>query len=302
MYKENSGRSKKAGKMLNPNQLTQTMTASFSALQPDLVVKLKVKHQIDNLKKKLQLSFDFKPKMAPIINPNETMRQVKMIWFTERPSNARSIFLRKQAALIYSFTVLSSRRWIDICRLKWTDIRWIQKDHGVFLLIRIHISKSNTGEKIEEVSLAAQPGCWSCPIKLLTKFWMMQNKPKTGFIFPCLNKWENGTCDGHRKVPCLGHQNGDSVKDVIGRIAKNNNWEISPTKHTGRRTGIALASLNDFPRERIIEMTGWVNNTNMLRHYTASTQAARADGISNLLAKEFGKEKPFNLFDSLVLQ
>ena len=240
--------------------------------------------------------------MAPIINPIEIMRQVKMIWYTTWPTGAKSIFIRKQAALIYAFTALSSRRWIDICRLKWTDIRWIQKEHGTFLLIRIHISKSNTGDKIEEVTLAAQPDQWACPIKLLTKYWIMLSCPKSGFIFPCSNTWGNGTCQGHRKEPCLGHQTGDSVKSAIARIGRNNDWKVSPARHTGRRTGIALASLNEHSRERIIEMTGWTNDTNMLRHYTASTQAARVDGIPNMFAREFQKKKPFETFDSLVLQ
>ena len=287
--------------MLNPNQLSKTMTATFSALQPDHVVKLKVKRLIEDKKRRLQLKFDFKPKMAPIINPLQVMDQVKHIWFTQRPAGAKSIFLRKQAALIYALTTLSSRRWIDICRLQWTDIKWVEKDYGTFLLIRIHISKSNTGDKIEEVTLAQQSGQWACPIKLLARFWEMQNQPKKGFIFPCQNTWDGAKCDGHRKVPCLGHQNGDSVKAAINRIAKNNHWEVKPAKHTGRRTGIALASLNDVSRDRIIEMTGWCNDTNMLRHYTASTQAVRSDGMANMFADEFRKKKPFEKFDTLMV-
>ena len=296
-----SERSKKAGRLLNPQQLTRTMTATFSALQPDNVLKLKVKQKINLKKKQLQLQYDFKPKMAPIINPMEIRDQVKFIWMTKKPSNGKAIMMRKQAALIYALTTLSSRRWIDICRLKWTDIKWIEKGHGTFLLIRIHISKSNNGEKIEEVILAGQPNQWFCPIKLLARFWEMRNRPKDGFIFPCLNNWEDMTCSGHRKVACMGFQNGDAVKSQIDRIGRKQKWQTLPTKHTGRRTGIALASLNDFSRDRIMEMTGWVNSTDMLRHYTASTQMVRKDGIANMFAEEFRKKAPFKNFDSLII-
>ena len=284
--------------MLNPNQLTSTMVATFSALQVEHVMKLKVKHQINQKKKWLQLEFDFTPKMAPIIHPKEIMRQTKIVWFATKPPGAKAVFARKQTALIYILSVLSMRRWIDICRLKWTDIKWIRKPHGNFLLIRIHVSKSNTGEKIEEVTLCEQPKSWACPIKLLVKFWQMQNEPRSGFIFPCLNTI-GSTCQGHRKKNCLGHEYGDSTMAMLTRIAKEQQWFPIPTKHTGRRTGIGMASLYNIPRQRILEATGWVNNTDMLRHYTAATQAVREDGIASLYAKELQKENPFAAFNQL---
>ena len=216
-----------------------------------------------------------------------------------KPPGAKAIFLRKQAALIYVMTTLSMRRWIDICRLKWTDIKWVKKPHGNFLLIRIHISKSNNGEKIEEVTLAEQPNSWACPVKLMVKFWRMQNEPRKGFIFPCHNLIEGDQCAGHRGQMCLGYENGESTIRLINRIGAQFNWKTIPARHTGRRTGIAVCSLFEIPRQRILEAAGWTNNTDMLRHYTAATQAVREDGIANLYAKELQKEKPFKQFDQI---
>ena len=275
------------------------MVATFSALQVDHVLKLKVKHVIDQKKKALQLQFDFSPKMAPIIHPKIIMDQAKMVWLTEKPSSVEAIFARKQAALIYVLSALSMRRWIDICRLRWTDIKWINKPHGKFLLIRIRVSKSNAGEKIEEVTLAEQKSNWSCPIKLLVKFWRMQNEPREGFIFPCPNTWKKGRCDGHRNAVCLGHETGNNSLALVTRIGRDLKWKVTPTGHTGRRTGIAMASLYGIPRERILEAAGWVSQTDMLRHYTAATQAIRMDGIAKLYASELEKEEPFADFDQI---
>ena len=275
------------------------MVATFSALQVDHVLKLKVKHVIDQKKKALQLQFDFSPKMAPIIHPKIIMDQAKTIWTMDKPPGAEAIFARKQAALIYVFSALSMRRWIDVCRLRWTDIKWINKPHGRFLLIRVRISKSNAGEKIEEVTLAEQPSNWGCPIKLLVKFWQMQNEPRDGFIFPCPNVWKKGKCNGHRDTPCLGHETGNNSLAIVTRIGKDLKWEVIPTGHTGRRTGIAMASLYGISRERILEAAGWVSQTDMLRHYTAATQAIRKDGIAKLYASELEKDKPFAEFDQI---
>ena len=285
--------------MLNPKQLTITMVATFSALKVDHVLKLKVKHEIEAKKKELLLQFDFTPKMAPIIHPETIMQQAKTIWTMTDSMNPKKIIARKQAALIYVLSALSMRRWIDICRLKWTDVKWINKSHGRFLLIRIHVSKSNAGEKIEEVTLAEQPTNWGCPFKLLIRFWRMKNEPRSGFIFQCPNRFDKASCAGHRKMPCLGHETGDNSLMLVTRIAKELKWKNVPTRHTGRRTGIAMASLYGIPKERILEATGWVSQTDMLRHYTAATQSTREDGIANLYAKELEKDKPFEKFDQI---
>ena len=275
------------------------MVATFSALQVEHTMKLKVKHHIMHTKKNLQLQFNFQPKMAPIIHPKTVMDQAKTIWFMRNPPGGKAIFARKQTALIYILSTLSMRRWIDICRLKWTDVKWVKKTHGSFLLIRVAVSKSNAGEKIEEVTVAEQPKNWACPIKLLIKFWQMQNEPRKGFIFPCLNTVDGKSCGGHRNRPCLGHETGDATMAILTRVAKKLNWNPVPTKHSGRRTGIALASLQNVPRERILEATGWVSNTDMLRHYTAATQSVREDSIAHMYAVELQKEKPFENFGQI---
>ena len=296
-----SGKSETNGQLLSPNQLTQFLAAVCSALDIDQIKKLKIKGQIEKKKRMLQLSFDFTPKMAPIIHPKVIMEQVKELWLEKTPSRPRSILARKQAALIYALSTLSMRRWVDVCRLQWTDITWVEKDHGRFLLIKMRISKSNAGEKVEEVTLAEQLQNWACPIKLLAKYWHLVGKPKNGFIFQCLNVWEHGMCKGHRKEVCQGYEVGDTTMAALTRHAQRKGWKEIPTKHTGRRTGIATTSMHDMPKERILETAGWVSGTDMLRHYTAASQAVRPDGIAALYAKELQKEKPFMKFDQLFI-
>ena len=296
-----SERSEEAGTMLNPMQLTRTMTATFTALEVNKIDRLQVKNFIDEKKRFLQLSLDFTPKMAPIIHPKTILDQVETIWKYKTPTTGKAVLKRKQAALIYLLATLSMRRWIDICRLRWTDIQWIDKDHGTFIMIRMHVSKANTGEKMEKVTVAAQPKNWACPIKLLARFWCMQNKPTEGFIFKCLNRLNGNQCPGHRGRFCQGFEVGDATMATITRIAKKEGWEVTPTKHTGRRTGVATTSLNNIPKERILETAGWTSTTDMLRHYTADTQAVRPDGIANMFAEELQKKQPFQTFKNLHL-
>ena len=282
-------------------QLSHSMNAIFSALNVDKIDRLQVKNYIDQKKRTLQLQLNFKPKMAPIIHPAEIMKQVKTIWNYKTPSNGKAILKRKQAALIYLMATLSMRRWIDICRLQWSDIKWVEKEHGRFLMIRMHVSKANTGEKMEEVTLAEQPSNWACPLKLLARFWYMQNQPQKGFIFRCLNQLNGKKCPGHRGKSCLGFEIGDATMAAITRIAKKENWKTTPSKHTARRTGVATTSLNNISRERILETAGWTSTTDMLRHYTAATQAVRPDGIANMFSRELQKKQPFENFHFLHL-
>ena len=275
------------------------MLATISALEIGKIQKLQLKAKIEEKKRMLLLKYDFKPKMAPIINPKDVLEQVKQLWQETSPSNMKAVLVRKQAALIYLFTTLSARRWVDVCRLKWTDIQWVVKPHGCFILIRIHISKSNSGEKIEELTMAGQPTNWTCPIKLLARYWMMMNQPQEGFIFPCGKITRIGQCQGHRGRTCLGFETGDVTISALTRYAKKKKWPDVPTKHTGRRTGIAASSLHNIPRERILETTGWTQNSDMLRHYTAATQAVRADGIAQMYANELQQKQPFLKFDNL---
>ena len=281
--------------------MVQLLAAVCSALKIDPIQKLQIKEQIEKKKRLLQLQFDFTPKMAPIIHPKEIMRQAKELWLEKLPAKARSVMARKQAALIYVLTTLSMRRWIDVCRLQWTDITWVEKEHGRFLLVKMRISKSNSGEKIEEVTLAEQLQNWACPIKLLARYWHMVGKPDRGFIFQCLNRWQNGACNGHRHQRCEGYEQGDVTITTLKRYAEKKGWESIPTKHTGRRTGIATTSMHDIPKERILETAGWVSTTDMLRHYTAASQAVRKDGIAALYATELQKERPFEKFDQLFI-
>ena len=294
-------KSQQHGQLLNPGHLTQDLAAVCSALKIDQIEKLKIKDMVEKKKRMLQLRFDFTPKMAPIIHPKEIMRQAKEIWLEKEPRRARSVMARKQAALIYVLSTLSMRRWVDVCRLQWTDITWVEKEHGRFLLIKMRISKSNVGEKVEEVTLAEQLQNWACPIKLLARFWLMMNRPTEGFIFQCLNRWERGQCEGHRNQFCEGYEKGDVTMTTLNRYAVKKKWEQVPTKHTGRRTGIAITSMHDIPRERILETAGWVSSTDMLRHYTAASQAVRKDGIAALYATELQKREPFKKFDQLFI-
>ena len=287
--------------MLNPNHLRRQAIAVASALKLTHTAKLKLKTEVNQICRSLQIKFNFKPNMAPVIHPKTIMAQAEQLWKETRPNNLKAVYQRKVASLLYIFTTVSMRRWIDLCRLRWDDIKIQHQPFGRYLVIRLAVSKTNDGNKREDVVMAEQPDNWACPLKLLAKFWWISGKPTNGFIFPCPNTFDNKKCPGHRNKPCLGHETGDNSYGFLQRFAKKKNWKNIPRKHTGRRTAIMLANQATVNVERIMEMAGWNRQSDMNRHYVASSQATSDQGVAALFATQLQNQNSFPDFEHLCL-
>ena len=183
--------------------------------------------------------------------------------FAKKFSTER-LFRNKVTALHALGCFCAARRWIDLTRIRWDNMEITKLEGVISIKFFIACSKSNQGTRNEGITLMAD-NSELCPVRLFTEFWILQGRPKFGFVFPCLHakakfprfelcdQWLSRRCHGHKlgaKIfTCNGEVNGDVTYGVYLRETKKLGFTKLPSKNTFRRLGCIMShklELNAF--------------------------------------------------------
>lgn len=266
--------------------------------------KKNLKSRLDRKIMSVRIQANLKTKPARTYPPIKLLSLIQNQW--KRPINGSSLMAmpRKYASAMALICLLTGRRWIDITRIKWDNMKIFKTKLGSFYKFYLPSSKTNIrGKRIECITLKQiNTSKFIGPIQMLKAIRFWQGNPSQGFVFPCVSRkakfvkdpiwesWSSYRCDGHwvdkEKVECLGQIDGTSTIGILQRFARARGWKSVPTKHTFRRLVTLLYRRQGLNREQINELMGWVPNSNMPIHYAADQDSLLETAPANIFALE----------------
>ena len=265
-----------------------------------------------------------KVRVAELKTPIMIRTIIRQLWYSIRKTDTASgrlfshakMVLRRYTAVQTLLVAVTGRRWIDITRLRWEFAKIHHLPHATLIKIGIFISKPNKkGRRNESITLI-KDDTDLCPVRLLIGLWILNGKPKTGWIFPCIRKsrifkrnrlfdeWSAFCCTlGHRRgekrIECLGEIDGDTTEGMMKRTAEKVGFTSPPTKHTFRRTLVIMALKLGVERDRINEHFGWNFDSKMIAHYAQDHLGTEKNGLPCLIAKNMTKK---DFLDDIVIK
>ena len=230
----------RAMQQLYPQKLTPTHQSRLQQLIRGFILKI-------------NLRFNMKKHQAPFLDWKRGHHLINNLWkkpLTGRGYRPESPLLRKQAAIALMLALHSGSRWCDIMRLQWQDIRMIKTPTHQLMEIDLRFTKGNlTNDIPQRLQYSSLHTCRTayCPIKMLKLFWLLMDKPLSGFIVSApTRRWLNET-----EIDNLG----TSLINQVQGMAKKLGWNDAniPTKHSARVSmAIRLYNLN-VPEWQIIK-------------------------------------------------
>ena len=255
------------------------------ALNLTYVQRIALKNLISQYVKNFNLKWSRPTKHAPIIKIDKMIDLARQLWDAKFPRNLGSLNKRRMAALQIMICCFSGARWVDCCRIAWNRLNINKFSHGTFVQFHLPFSKAdigNSNSKIITISSTSDPR--KCPVEFLKKFWIFKGKPTAGFIFSVKNTHINGNCTYYQ----------------MQTFAKKLNWTVLPTKHSLRVAFCVFLSLNNVPREKIIQALNWKFDTTMIQRYVAWHTAQAPDAPAALIARELDKIQPFEVLNTAI--
>ena len=292
---------------------------SWSKIKESL--RKRIKSTLDRKILNIRIQANLRTKPARTYPPDKLLHLIQTQW--KRPIHGSGYFgmKRKYASAMAFICFLTGRRWVDISRLKWDNLKIFSNEIGHFYKFYIPASKTNIrGQRIECVTIRKiNTNKFVGPIKMLQSIKYWQGNPSKGFVFPCVSinakfmvdpiwpGWSSYRCEGHWvnkiKYECLGQIDGDVTIGILQRYATDHlKWKTFPTKHTFRRLVTLLHKRNGLSREQINELMGWVPNSNMPIHYAAEQDSMLESAPANIFATELESAKPFGNFKNIQFE
>ena len=212
--------------------------------------------------------------------------------------------------------LLSGRRWIDITRIRWNNLEFCSIDGTIALKFFIACSKKNLGSRNEGITLIKDDSPL-CPVKLLTQFWILNGRPKAGFVFSCVHKaakypkrvlcnsWLAKRCKGHKMgnktFSCNGEINGNTTYKIFRDEAVRIGFNQLPTKNTFRRMGVVMAHKLNLTRDQITATFGWKHDSDMPVHYLQDELSTSKDGLAFKLAERI-RSNDFTFLNDVIIK
>ena len=309
MY-ENASRARNA--LLSSETLIDTVKQVCSILDTKDAFKKSIQYKLYDVIAEYRILGNQKTHTAELKSPIKIRELISNLWFKNdsgkkyaKPFSIQKLRWRKITAVHTLLCFLTGRRWADIARLRWDAIKLYRFKHATCLKIPVNISKANSRGRRNESICLVKDDSNLCPLKILTQFWILNGRPKVGFILKCQHRnrqprkhfYTSGRaycCNGHRRggklVKCLGNINGNFTQGIMARESKLLGFKKPPTKHTFRKLLVIMAYKMGFSRERICEMFGWIHNSNMPAHYLGDNFGTALNSLSVLMAKEIQKD------------
>ena len=273
----------------------------------------KLKSSLDRKILTVRIQANLRTKPARTYPPKKLLSLIQTQWKRPIHGSGYEGIKRKYASAMAFLCFLTGRRWVDISRLKWDNLKILSTDIGYYYKFYIPASKTNIrGQRIECVTIRKIDSKDIIgPIKMLQAIKYWQGNPSKGFVFPCVNKdaqftidpiwasWSSYRCQGHWvnkiKYECVGQIDGDVTIGILQRYARDYlKWKSLPTKHTFRRLVTLLHKRNGLSREQINELMGWVPTSNMPTHYAAEQDSLLESAPAYIFAKELESNNPFD--------
>ena len=298
----------KAGKLLSTKRfklIVHLLIKFLNILDP---LRSQIKHSLYDSIQSYRTKNGSRVNHAPLKCPIKLRQTMFNLYYSKRvekkfskPFTHDRLLRNKISALHALCDFVTGRRWVDITRIRWDNMKVLRTSGKISLKFFIACSKANQGTRNEGVTLM-EDGSDLCPVKLMTEFWINSGRPKVGFVFNCLHKkakfpefelcdqWLSRRCPGHKMgaktFTCNGEVNGDVTYGVFRREARRLGFEGLPSKNTFRRLGCVMSHKLDLTREQITATLGWKWDSDMVIHYLQNETSTDRSGLAFKLSEK----------------